>query len=51
MLTLNYTVEKEGIFITEDRLMLSERQINDFMDLLVDNGFSVESMSVADATL
>ena len=52
MLNLNYTVEKEGVFITEtNKLMLSENQINDFMDLLVANGFTIDSMSVAPATL
>lgn len=52
MLTLNYTVEKEGNLITvSDRLMLSESMINDLMDSLVANGFTVEAMSVAPAIL
>jgi len=52
MLTLNYTVEKEGNLITvSDRLMINERQINDLMDSLVANGFTVEAMSVAPAIL
>jgi hypothetical protein len=47
MLTLNYTVEKEGNLITvQDRLMLNEYQINDLMDSLVAHGYTVESMSV-----
>jgi hypothetical protein len=47
MLTLNYTVEKEGNLITvSDRLMLNEYQINDLMDSLVAHGYTVESMSV-----
>jgi biotin operon repressor len=52
MLSLNYTIEKEGNLITvSDRLMLSEYQINNLMDTLVAHGYTVESMSVADATL
>ena len=52
MLTLSYTIEKEGNLITvSDRLMLSEYQINNLMDTLVAHGYTVESMSVADATL
>lgn len=52
MLTLNYTVSKEDtILTTSDMLMINERQINDLMDSLVANGFTVEAMSVAPATL
>ena len=52
MLTLNYTVEKEGNLITiQDRLMLNEYQINDLMDSLVANGYTVEEMSVESATI
>ena len=52
MLNLNYTIEKEGNLITvSDRLMISEYQINDLMDTLVSHGYTVESMSVAPATL
>ena len=52
MLTLNYTVSKEDNLITiTDRLMLNEYQINNLMDSLVANGFTVEAMSVAPATL
>ena len=47
MLTLNYTVEKEGNLITvSDRLMLNEYQINNLMDSLVAHGYTVESMEV-----
>ena len=47
MLTLDYTVEKEGNLITiTNRLMLNEYQINDLMDSLVAHGYTVESMSV-----
>lgn len=52
MLTLNYTVSKEDNLITiQDRLMLNEYQINNLMDSLVANGYTVEAMSVAPATL
>jgi len=52
MLTLNYTIEKEGNLITvSDRLMLNEYQINNLMDTLVSHGYTVESMSVAPAKL
>jgi hypothetical protein len=47
MLTLSYTVEKEGNLITvSDRLMISEYQINNLMDTLVSHGYTVESMEV-----
>jgi hypothetical protein len=47
MLTLNYTVEKEGNLITvKDRLMLNEYQINNLMDSLVAHGYTVDSMEV-----
>jgi len=52
MLTLNYTIEKEGNLITvSDRLMLNEYQINNLMDTLVSHGYTVESMSVTPAKL
>lgn len=52
MLSLNYTIEKEGNLITvSDRLMLNEYQINNLMDTLVAHGYTVESMSVAPATI
>lgn len=47
MLSLSYTVEKEGNLVSiQDRLMLSETQINNLMDSLVANGFDVVSMEV-----
>jgi len=47
MLSLSYTVEKEGNLITvSDRLMISEYQINNLMDTLVSHGYTVESMEV-----
>jgi hypothetical protein len=52
MLTLNYTVSKEDtILTTSNMLMINESQINGLMDSLVANGFTVEAMSVAPATL
>ena len=52
MLTLNYTIEKDGIVLSEiNKLMLNEYQINDLMDSLVAHGYTVEAMSVAPATL
>jgi DNA-binding IclR family transcriptional regulator len=47
MLSLSYTVEKEGNLITvSERLMLNETQINNLMDSLVAHGYTVDSMSV-----
>ena len=47
MLSLSYTVEKEGNLITiQDRLMLSEYQINNLMDTLVSHGYDVVKMEV-----
>jgi hypothetical protein len=52
MLSLSYTVEKEGNLVSvENRLMLNEYQINNLMDTLVAHGYTVDSMSVAPATL
>ena len=52
MLNLSYTVEKDGSLVSiTNRLMLSESMINDLMDSLVANGFTVEAMSVAPAKL
>ena len=47
MLSLSYTIEKEGNLVSiQDRLMLSESQINNLMDSLVAHGFDVVSMEV-----
>lgn len=47
MLNLNYTIEKDGISISEmNRLMISEAQINDLMESFVANGYTVVEMSV-----
>lgn len=52
MLSLSYTAEKEGNFVSvNDRLMLNEWSINYLMETLVANGYTIEEMSVADATL
>jgi hypothetical protein len=52
MLTLNYTIEKDGIVLSEiNKLMINERQINDLMDSLVANGYTVEEMSVESAII
>ena len=47
MLTLNYTIEKDGITLSEiNKLMINERQINDLMDSLVAHGYDVLTMEV-----
>ena len=47
MLNLNYTIEKDGISISEtNKLMLSEYQINNLMETLVAHGYDVLSMEV-----
>lgn len=52
MLTLKYTIEKDGIQLSEiNKLMLNEYQINDLMDSLVAHGYDVLAMSVEPATL
>ena len=52
MLSLSYTVEKEGSLVAvENRLMLNEYQINNLMDTLVSHGYTVESRSVAPAKI
>jgi hypothetical protein len=52
MLSLNYTIEKDGVELSElNKLMLNESQINNLMDSLVAHGYDVLEMSVADATL
>jgi len=52
MLTLNYTIEKDGIELSEiNKLMLSESQINNLMDSLVSHGYTVLEMSVESDTI
>ena len=52
MVNLSYVAEKEGNFVSvENRLMIDEWSVNYLMDTLVANGFTIEEMSVAPATL
>ena len=52
MLTLNYTVEKDGIEISEiNKLMVNESHVNSLMDTLVENGYTVLEMSVESDTI
>jgi hypothetical protein len=52
MLTLNYTIEKDGVELSEiNKLMINERQINDLMDSLVEHGYTVLEMSVESDTI
>ena len=47
MLNLNYTIEKDGIQISEvNKLMLSEYQINNLMETFVVHGYDVITMEV-----
>ena len=49
MKTLSYTAEKNGIEVSvENRLMVSEYQINDLLDSLVANGYTINSTRVED---
>ena len=49
MKTLSYTAEKNGIEIEVlNRLMVSEYQINDLLDSLVANGYTINSTRVED---
>jgi len=49
MLTLSYTAEKNGIEVEVlNRLMVSEYQINDLLDSLVANGYTINSTNVDD---
>ena len=52
MLTLNYTIEKDGIELSElNKLIINERQVNDLMDSLVAHGYTVLEMSVESDTI
>jgi hypothetical protein len=49
MLTLSYTAEKEDNLVSvSNRLMVSERQINDLLDTLVSNGYDIISTEITD---
>jgi hypothetical protein len=50
MLNLTYTAEKNGSIVSvENRLMVSERVINDLLDTLVSSGFTILSTLITDA--
>ena len=49
MLSLSYTAEKDGVSVEVlSRLMVSEYQINDLLDSLVANGYTINSTRVED---
>ena len=49
MLTLSYTAQKENNLVSvSNRLMVSERQINDLLDTLVSNGYDILSTEITD---
>ncbi len=49
MLTLSYTAQKEDNLVSvSNRLMVSERQINDLLDRLVANGYTILTTQVSD---
>ncbi len=49
MLTLSYTAQKEDNLVSvSNRLMVSERQINDLLDTLVSNGYDIISTEITD---
>jgi hypothetical protein len=49
MLTLSYTAEKDNSLVSvENRLMVSETQINDLLDTLVSNGYDIISTEITD---
>jgi hypothetical protein len=49
MLNLSYTAEKDNSVVSvSNRLMVSERQINDLLDTLVSNGYDIISTEITD---
>lgn len=49
MLNLSYTAEKDGIEVeVVNRLMVSERTINDLLDSLVSAGYTINSTEITD---
>jgi hypothetical protein len=49
MKLLTYTAEKNGALVeVNQRLMVSEYQINDLLDSLVSNGYTINSTLVED---
>ena len=49
MLTLSYTAEKENNIVSvSNRLMVSETQINNLLDSLVSNGYTILTTEIGD---
>ena len=49
MLNLNYTAEKDNSVVSvSNRLMVSEYQMNDLLDSLVSNGYTILSTEITD---
>jgi hypothetical protein len=49
MLNLSYTAQKEDTLVSvSNRLMVSERQINDLLDTLVSSGYDILSTEITD---
>ena len=49
MKTLSYTAEKDGVQVeVVNRLMVSERTVNDLLDRLVASGYTILTTEVAD---
>jgi hypothetical protein len=49
MLLLSYTAEKDNNVVTvSNRLMVSERMINNLLDSLNDNGYTILTTEIAD---
>jgi hypothetical protein len=49
MKVLSYTAEKDDNLVSvSNRLMVSEYQINDLLDSLVSNGFTILSTEIGD---
>ena len=49
MLTLTYTAEKENNIVSvSNRLMVSETQINNLLDSLVSNGYTILTTEIGD---
>ncbi len=52
MKTLSYIAEKDNTLVeVVNRLMVSEYQINDLLDRLVANGYTIESVRVDEGDL
>ena len=49
MKLLSYTAEKDGVEVeVVNRLMVSERQVNDLLDSLVRWGYTINSTQITD---